>query len=214
MKRQLLRMLGFTVLKIVLPVYLATLRLREINDDFVKGLQHEQKSFILAFWHGSMFYGWYRFRKSGSTAITSKSKDGDVLASLLDTWKFTVVRGSSSQGGKDALEAMTNEALKGKPVLITPDGPRGPRHQFKAGGVVAAKRAEVPLVCAGIWYENKWELHNWDRFEIPKPFSKVRIYYSEPIRVPVEASREETGVFIETAQMALQRAQKLAEQPV
>ena len=214
MKRQLLRVLGFTVLKFVLPLYLATLRLREINDEAVKTLQKDQKSFILAFWHGSMFYGWYRFRKSGCTAITSKSKDGDVLASLLDSWKFTVVRGSSSQGGKDALEAMTAEALKGKPVLITPDGPRGPRHQFKAGGVVAAKRAEVPLICAGIWYENKWELHNWDKFEIPKPFSTVRIYYSDPIRIPSEASREETGVFIEHAQMTLQRAHKLAEQPV
>ncbi len=115
--------------------------------------------------------------------MVSRSADGDVLAALLARWGFDVVRGSSSEGGRDALRTMVDAAREGRSVLITPDGPRGPAREFKIGALVAAQRAAVPLVLCHVSHSRAWRLRSWDSFEIPKPFSRVTVRYDEPITV-------------------------------
>jgi hypothetical protein len=133
---------------------------------------------VVAFWHDEMLPIWAFFaRKHGNTplsALTSLSKDGDILAQLLSDWKYHVVRGSSSKGGKEALEQMVVLAAHNL-LLITPDGPRGPRHTMKAGAVITTQRADVPLyLCRMAARGHRFE-RSWDKFLLPYPFARVRV---------------------------------------
>jgi lysophospholipid acyltransferase (LPLAT)-like uncharacterized protein len=88
--------------------------------------KYPEKPAIIAFWHGKMLPAWKFFGSFGANAIVSQSKDGEILTALLEKWGFRVVRGSSSKGGREALQEIVDIAPKGY-FLITPDGPQGPR---------------------------------------------------------------------------------------
>lgn len=189
-------MLGDILLPSVVHALCKTLRVEIVNDSSVKEMIAKKKSFVLAFWHGTMMLPWFVHRDKGMMGITSSSKDGDLLAKLLKKWNYKVVRGSSSKGGNEALEMMIEYATKEGTVMITPDGPRGPAFEMKAGAVVVAKKSNVPLILLGVGVQKKKKLHSWDSFEIPKPFSKVRLIYSEQINIEYDSTYEETSVII------------------
>ncbi len=163
------------------------------------------KHCVVAFWHGEMLPIWFTMRCLSPTAMVSASKDGGLLTQLLRDWKYNVIRGSSSQGGREALAAIAHAAERGV-VLVTPDGPRGPRHNMKPGAVVAAHRAGVPLVLvrASIFWKKVFS-RSWDRFELPLPFARVDIVIDRPHMVPAEADRAEIDRFIAMAQERLQQ---------
>lgn len=148
---------------------------------------------------------WYVYRKYNGAALVSASADGEVLARILNSWGIAVVRGSSSAGGSDAVKTMVDLAKEGRSVLITPDGPRGPVHNMKIGALVVAQRAQLPLVLCAVKYHNKKILRSWDSFEIPMPFSRTDVYYSEPIAIPQDC----TGDALEA--MMLEIEKKLQE---
>lgn len=151
---------------------------------------------VVAFWHGRMLPLWYVFRNTGSAALTSASKDGDMLARLLRDWGFDVVRGSSSRGGSEALQAMVEHA-RVRPVLVTPDGPRGPACQAKPGAVVAAQRANVSIIPIGVTIGRaKVFTRSWDAFALPLPWSRVTVHIGHPIPVNAEADRHDVDVAI------------------
>ncbi len=128
-----------------------SLKITVQNGATIENLKSEKKNFVLAFWHGTMLLPWYLHGNPSFAALTSKSKDGDLLARILKKWKYNVVRGSSSVGGDVALGIMIDYTKNNYSIAITPDGPRGPRHKFKAGAVITAKKANVPLVLSGSW---------------------------------------------------------------
>ena len=151
---------------------------------------------VVAFWHGRMLPVWYVFRSSGNAALTSASKDGDLLARLLGDWGFDVVRGSSSRGGAEALQAMVDHA-RARPMLVTPDGPRGPAQQAKAGAVVAAQRANVPVIPIGVTIDSaKIFTRSWDAFALPLPWSRITVHIGHPMQIEPEADRHEVDVAI------------------
>jgi lysophospholipid acyltransferase (LPLAT)-like uncharacterized protein len=130
------------------------------------------------FWHGKMFAGWFVARKLHPVALVSKSKDGEILSSVLSAWRYRLVRGSSKKNGMQALEeAIANvRSHQAGALAITPDGPRGPRHSYKRGAFVAARELGVPLVHLHVHYERAKVLgKSWDKFEIPLPFSTVNV---------------------------------------
>ncbi len=151
---------------------------------------------VVAFWHDEMLPLWKIFSKHSPKAVVSQSKDGEILASLLNRWGFTVLRGSSSKGGKEVLEMMTANASNSF-LLITPDGPRGPRHKFKAGAAIAAKRAGVNLVVARAVVSNKYIFKkSWDKFQLPMPFSRIKICFSQNFYINNILDRKETEDYI------------------
>ncbi len=130
---------------------------------------------VVAFWHRDMLAMWKYFSGTQSTGVTSLSRDGDILARLLHSWSYSVIRGSSSKGGKEVLQSMVEAATRSK-VLVTPDGPRGPAGQCKAGAVICAQRAQVPLVFLELECSRFYTLQrSWDRFRIPLPFARIRL---------------------------------------
>ena len=159
---------------------------------------------VVAFWHDEMLPVWKLFADRDAIALTSKSRDGGLLAELLVQWGYTVVRGSSSRHGKEALEELVNCAQRST-VLMTPDGPRGPRHEFKPGAVVAAHRAGVPLYLCMARARGVRLNKSWDRFLVPLPFASVDIVLSFPISIPEQAGREEISDAIRRCQNLLNR---------
>jgi lysophospholipid acyltransferase (LPLAT)-like uncharacterized protein len=210
-KQNSLRFFGHLFLSNIATALCKSLKITKINDEQIKLLDDENKKYILAFWHGTMLLPWYLHGKPDCAALISKSKDGDLLAKILKHWNYQVVRGSSSSGGDVALGIMIDYAKNNYSITITPDGPRGPAHKFKAGAVVTAKKSKIPLVLAGVAYEKKKVLNNWDNFEVPYFFRRAKVIYSEPIYVNVNLTYDETSEMIISCENKLNELQKLAQ---
>lgn len=159
---------------------------------------------VLVFWHDEMLPVWKHFAFKQATALTSLSKDGALLAQLLEEWEYTLVRGSSSSGGREALAHMEDLARRSL-VLVTPDGSRGPRHTMKPGAVVAAARAGVPIYCIRIRTAGLRLQKSWDKFLIPWPFARVEIVMSDPIIPPNGDDRDAVDRTIERAAHTLEQ---------
>ena len=122
--------------------------------------------------------------------LVSEHSDGEIIARILEWMGYALIRGSTSRGAGRALIGLTRTLKDGNDVAITPDGPRGPRHRFAPGAVVAANRAGVPIVPAVAHVERGWQLSSWDGFVIPKPFARITIAYGAATRVQATTPRE------------------------
>lgn len=187
MKKKLIVVALRVVLWKVLLWWCRTLRITKVSSRSFDELRAAGKNYVVAFWHGSMLVGWFLHRPMGTekiSALVSQSNDGEFLATVLERWGYTLIRGSSHIGGKEAMQLMIQSIADGSSLAITPDGPRGPRHEMKMGAVRAAQQASAPLILAGIALEKKKLLRSWDKFEVPLPFSRAAVVYSEPFIVP------------------------------
>jgi lysophospholipid acyltransferase (LPLAT)-like uncharacterized protein len=161
----------------VLKLLFATLK---IDIEFAgEPLPRDGHGVMFAFWHGKMVVGWLLARRLFAgreiSAVVSLSGDGQILSDALDRLRFRLIRGSSSRG-KEEVRRNIGVALKSCGVVaVTPDGPRGPQHRFKYGTLRLAAQHHAPLVFAEIRHEKARSLKSWDRFEIPLPFSRVKV---------------------------------------
>jgi len=146
---------------------------------------------ILALWHGSMLLGLRAHRDLDLTVLVSMSDDGSLVVPLLRRSGYRVVRGSSSRGGTRALRRLLSSLGDGGTVVITPDGPRGPRHRVNLGLAWLARESGLPIVPLGFVCDRAWRLRTWDRFVIPKPGAQVVLVYGEPIHVDRRLQGEE-----------------------
>ncbi|MCX8105988.1 MAG: lysophospholipid acyltransferase family protein [Ignavibacterium album] len=209
-KQSFLRLLGNFFLKSSINLLCKSLKIETVNQEVIEELRKRNQNFVLAFWHSTMLLPWYVHRDQNFAALTSLSKDGDLLARQLKSWNYKVVRGSSSKGGDVALGIMVDLAKNNFSVAITPDGPRGPLRKFKAGAVITAKKSGIPVILAGVGFQKKRKLKSWDRFEVPKFFSKAKIVYSEPILVDSGLSYDETSEIIKKCEQILNELQDSA----
>jgi len=195
-RQDFLRIVGFFVLSHAVDLLCRSLKITTCNKEVIDDLERNNRNYVLAFWHGQMLVGWFLHRDKNFTALISKSKDGELLSRILKHWKYNVIRGSSSRGGDVALGVMVDCAKNGESVVVTPDGPRGPANKMKAGAVITAKKSNVPLILLAAGYQKKRVLKSWDKFEIPKFFSNVKVVYSEPFYINSGLSFEETSALI------------------
>lgn len=148
-----------------------------------------QKNGIVIVWHGLMLVVWRYLAYQNAIGVTSKSKDGEILASILKQWGYDVIRGSSSTGGNEVLEQMITFS-KHKLVIVTPDGPRGPSGVPKAGAFVAAQRSGAYLYPCRVAIKRAKYLRSWDTFAIPLPFTRCEIDFTDEINVDPNGDRE------------------------
>lgn len=145
---------------------------------------------ILALWHDRIFAGVWYLRDRGIAVLTSKSKDGEYIARFLTRFGFGAIRGSSSRGGVRGLVEMIRLMREGVPMAFTVDGPRGPRYVAKSGPVMLAKKTGNPILPFVIECSSYRQVKSWDRLQIPRPFSRARVFFSDPILVPRDADDE------------------------
>ena len=134
-----------------------------------------------------------RFRKRGYWAIISTSRDGEYQNQIFQRFGWQTVRGSTSaRGAVQAALAVTKQLKRGATLAFTPDGPRGPSHVVQPGAIFLAQKSGSPIVPAGISaYPRKLSSRSWDRYLIPRPFSRAVWIYGDPIYIPADAKSEE-----------------------
>ena len=159
---------------------------------------------IYTFWHDRIFAGTYFFRGRRIVIMTSRSFDGEYIARFIQRLGYGAVRGSSTRGGVGALVELTRLVRRGCPAGFSIDGPRGPRHVAKMGAVLLAKKTGQAVLPFGVNAERFWTLKSWDRMQIPKPFSRVRVRFAPPIRVPAGADEETLNAKRDELQRALE----------
>ncbi len=165
---------GLKFLPSLINLLITTLRINIHNKP------PEDKNYIFIFWHSQMLLGWWLFKGRKSAALVSKSKDGDILNRILLKWNYKVVRGSSSKGGKEAIDVISELVNKNNSAVITPDGPRGPAKEIKNGALIISNKSGLPVIPVKIIYRRKKVLiKSWDKFEIPLPFSVCEVYFGK-----------------------------------
>lgn len=167
--------------------------IRYETDDWenFRKIERDGKIPIYAFWHNRIFAGTYFFRNRGIVVITSQSFDGEYIARFIQRLGYGAVRGSSTRGGVGALVEMIRLMKKGLPMGFTVDGPRGPQYVAKTGAVILAKKTGNPLMPFVVETEKFWTINSWDKMQIPKLFTRAKIFIAEPIYVAANAAEAE-----------------------
>jgi len=154
---------------------------------------------IFCIWHNRLpfsliMYRHYVHRRQQPprlAALVSASKDGGVVARILEHFGVQPVRGSSSRRGPQALLELTRWAERGYDLAITPDGPRGPRYVVQPGAIALAQVTGLPVVPASYYLAWKIRMKSWDGFQMPVPFSRAVMKFGQPVRVPRDARTAE-----------------------
>jgi lysophospholipid acyltransferase (LPLAT)-like uncharacterized protein len=165
---------------------------------------------LICLWHGRMACGLVPFGQSGWSVLVSPSDDGELSRRLLERNGYHVIRGSASRGGARALRAMLAGLGGGARVVVTPDGPRGPRHHVNPGVAWMARQTGLPVHAMGVGCDRAWRLGSWDRFTIPRPRARVVFAWADPIRVAADASEEALAAATDALREALQDAERAA----
>lgn len=151
----------------------------ETSPDDLRAYTKNDVPVAMILWHNRLFLAAEivrRFRGGRPAyALVSASQDGAWLTAFFSLAGLGTVRGSSSRLGREAASALVETLRAGHDIGVTPDGPRGPCYDFKAGGVIVARRTHAPILLIGGEFESAWQLRSWDRFYLPKPFSRVRM---------------------------------------
>lgn len=173
-----------------------TLRKRFINLD-EGGIPPGEKPVIVALWHNRVFVPCYFYKyiikgRVRMSMLTSASKDGAMLATIAEDYGMRAVRGSSGRRGVAGFMDMVEEIKAGYSMCITPDGPKGPIYRCHPGVIKLASLTGLPIVPLGISLPQAWRVSKaWDRFIIPKPFSRVELRWGKPLRVAPNLSAEQ-----------------------
>jgi lysophospholipid acyltransferase (LPLAT)-like uncharacterized protein len=158
---------------------------------------------IYTFWHNRVFLSTYFWQRRGIVVMTSRSFDGEYIARFIQRFGYGTARGSSSRGATGAVVEMVRLMRAGCPTAFTIDGPRGPRYEAKMGSVLLAKKTGFPILPFTITAQKFWEIKkSWDRSQIPKPFTRARVFIAAPIYVAPDADDE----ILEAKRNELQRA--------
>ena len=167
-----------------------TLRLQTQGE--TKALQALEKygGGSLICWHGRTLIPTYYFRGRGFGTLISLSRDGGLMAEYQRTLGMFVIRGSSSRRGMTAVREALTFFKSGGVMLLTPDGPRGPTEIVQPGVLFLTRKSGKPIIPGGISASPCWRLKSWDRFLIPKPFSRAAIVFGDPFFVLPDESLE------------------------
>lgn len=139
-----------------------------------------QEQCIVVCWHGELLLSPQAYRhyhkKQSSSGIISRHFDGEMIARILCYFAIRPLRGSSSRGANQVLLEAFRALKKGDDLLVTPDGPRGPRHSIGDGAIALAHKAKAPVLMVNYIPQRYWKVKSWDQFVIPKPFSTIDFY--------------------------------------
>jgi lysophospholipid acyltransferase (LPLAT)-like uncharacterized protein len=187
------RIIGVPVAYCAIRLYLSLMRIRVEQEELLLNHLQQGGKAIVAFWHqrffGALGYA-KKFRALAPSAIISKSRDGELISRVAMRLGIRPVRGSSSREGKEALAAMVADLSLHPAAIHAVDGPRGPKGAVKAGVIRMAQLSQAVIFPLYISMDRAWVLGSWDRFLIPKPFSRILICWGGPISIPEKITPE------------------------
>lgn len=167
----------------------ATLRRIDIGREHIDACLAKGERVIVAFWHGRLLMMPFVYRGQSATILISHHRDGEYMTRIAERLGFTVVRGSATRGGARAFKQLLQSLRDGSHVVITPDGPKGPRQRVKSGVIELSRLSGLPIlpVAFGAW--PRTILKSWDQFLVPHPFGRGVYVWGEPIHVPGNADK-------------------------
>jgi lysophospholipid acyltransferase (LPLAT)-like uncharacterized protein len=147
----------------------------------------EARRFIAAIWHSRILAFSYLYKGWDAAILVSKSDDGEIIARILQKQGFETVRGSTTHGGGKALATLIRRIRAGKPAVIIPDGPQGPRYRIQPGIIALARKTGLPILPMTYSAEKAFVFNSWDRFMLPSPLNRYLVIYGPPVWVPQDA---------------------------
>jgi len=165
---------------------------------------------IYCFWHQCVLPCTVYFRRSHAIILISRSFDGELITRILRMFGFGAVRGSSSRGAREGLLGLKDVIESGRTAIFTADGPRGPIYQTKMGPIKLAQITGAPIGVFHLQPEHAWTMHSWDRFLVPKPFTRIVVSWAQWTHVPTDLPAEELESKREELNAALERARRNA----
>ncbi|NJN69653.1 MAG: lysophospholipid acyltransferase family protein [Nitrospira sp.] len=157
------------------------MRFETRSHEAVDTLYREGRHIILAFWHAQQLMIPFGYRGAGAHVLISRHGDGEIIARIIARFGHGAVRGSSTRGGAGALRALIKLGRSGRDVVVTPDGPKGPRHVAKLGVIHLAKATGLPIVPLAFACSKKNSLRagttTWSRFRFRKACFSTEIRY-------------------------------------
>ncbi|MEW5807034.1 MAG: lysophospholipid acyltransferase family protein [Acidobacteriota bacterium] len=203
---RILESLKFSIIALVANLLIRisryTMRITYINDEVIRLLSREGKNYIMAFWHGRLFMMPYSYPGKRITILISRHRDGEYIARTMRLFGFDSTRGSTTEGGPQALKEVLRRGKQGYDIAFTPDGPRGPGQKAQPGVIQAAKLSGFPIIPVSFSASRKKVFQTWDKFLLPLPFSKGVFLYGDPIHVSRDADdrmMEEKRIELETS---------------
>ncbi len=144
---------------------------------------------IYVFWHEYILFPITLRGNNNLAMLLSRHRDADILMEVCRHLGFDYVRGSTFGGGSTALRELVRKS-RDMNLTITPDGPRGPRRVLAQGPIYLSSKLGIPIVTLGLGYDRPWRLSSWDRFAVPRPYSRGRAVVSPPMSIPPNLDRE------------------------
>jgi len=213
-KAKLIDWLGVFVIWIVSRVFAWTARVEVIGAEHraAAAKLHPAGAYIFATWHENAFSGMSLHARQKFAVLCSLSRDGEYVARVARFLGLRAVRGSSSRGGLEARNAMLETISSGWSPAITVDGPRGPRRIVKAGVIDVARKSGAWIIPMAAIPDSAWVMkRSWDKFRLPKPFTRVLLVYRPPIHVPTETSTAEFEAARNAVEQELLAIEAMAE---
>ena len=160
----------------------ATMRVRVIGGEIPRAFHDRGEGTINVFWHARLLLLPFAYLGEKSPHILiSGHGDGEIIANVMKCFGFSLVRGSSSKRGKEALHEMVKLARENQDLGITPDGPRGPAEVVKPGVPLLGRLTGRPVIPLAYSCSRAKRFTSWDRFMLPYPFSRGVIVWGEPL---------------------------------
>lgn len=160
---------------------------------------------IYAVWHDRIFLSTYLLRGTKAVYLTSKSFDGEYIARFLLRFGYGIIRGSSTRGGGRGLVEMVRGMRRRLEMGFTVDGPKGPRYVVKPGVLMLSKKTGNPILPFTVSAQHYWTVNSWDRLQIPRPFTRAKLIFGNPIEVDSGADDAVLAAKLEELQSELER---------
>jgi hypothetical protein len=165
----------------VIRLLAATMRTEVLGEEYPRELWERGERGIFPFWHDQLLMMVKGYRGPGARILISVSKDGELIARTMEYFGQGAVRGSSHRGGREAFRSLVEISAQPWDIAITPDGPRGPRHQIKDGVVQLARISGRAVIPMAFFASHGHRFASWDRFLFPLPFSRGVYVYGPPL---------------------------------
>ena len=167
---------------------------------------------IYVFWHERIMMTTYWWRNRKIVVLTSQSRDGEYIARFIQRFGYGAVRGSSTRGAVGAVLEMARLMRAGCTMCFVVDGPRGPRREAKMGPALLAKRTGHPILPVTMALKKQWTLPTWDLFQVPKPFTRAKVFVAPPIYVAAGAGENELAAAHDKLQAVLEHLDRRSDE--
>jgi lysophospholipid acyltransferase (LPLAT)-like uncharacterized protein len=179
-----------------------------IGQEHSQEFWNKREPIIFSCWHDELLMIPLVYCGPGASVLISASKDGELISRTVKHLGISAVRGSSSRGGRTAFRELLSLTKESFDLGITPDGPRGPRHQLKDGVIQLARLSGRPVVPVSYMCSKGHRFASWDRFLLPLPFGRAVFSYGEPLFFDREERIEQGRVRLAEAMSANQQSAK------